>query len=96
MTAMSVSDARAALPEILDRVIAGEEVTITRHGKAVAVVVRPDTLRTRRAGEAMATAQRLRGLIEAGRTHRLDRRSTMTAARAEALVEHARASRAGR
>jgi len=30
---MTVSEARAALAEILDRVEAGEEVTITRHGR---------------------------------------------------------------
>jgi prevent-host-death family protein len=30
------------LPEILDRVLEGEEVTITRHGREVAVVVRAD------------------------------------------------------
>jgi prevent-host-death family protein len=34
-----VSEARAALPEVLDRVGAGEDVTITRHGRPVAVVV---------------------------------------------------------
>ncbi len=45
MTTMTVSEARAALPELLTRVEEGEEVTITRHGKAVAVLVRPDALR---------------------------------------------------
>ena len=49
MSTMSSSEARAGLPEILDRVSEGEEITITRHGKAVAVVVRPETLRIRRA-----------------------------------------------
>ena len=53
MTSMSASQARAALPEILDRVTAGEEVTITRHGRAVAIVVRPDALRVRRADRAL-------------------------------------------
>lgn len=37
------------MPELLDRVLAGDEVTITRHGRPVAVVVRPDALRVRRA-----------------------------------------------
>ena len=41
MATMTVSEARAALPEVLDRVAEGEEVTITRHGRAVAVVVHP-------------------------------------------------------
>jgi antitoxin (DNA-binding transcriptional repressor) of toxin-antitoxin stability system len=51
---MTVSEARAALPELLDRVLAGEEVTITRHGRPVAVVVRPDSLRVRRADRGAA------------------------------------------
>ncbi|HTN99093.1 MAG TPA: type II toxin-antitoxin system Phd/YefM family antitoxin, partial [Microthrixaceae bacterium] len=63
MTTISVSEARAALPDILDRVIAGEEVTITRHGKEVAILVRPDALRVRRADQALAEADRLRDLI---------------------------------
>jgi antitoxin (DNA-binding transcriptional repressor) of toxin-antitoxin stability system len=39
---MTISEARAALPEVLNRVDEGEEITITRHGRAAAVVVRPD------------------------------------------------------
>ncbi|MGH3814617.1 MAG: type II toxin-antitoxin system Phd/YefM family antitoxin [Pseudonocardiaceae bacterium] len=33
---------------MLDRVAQGDEITITRHGQPVAVVVRPEALRTRR------------------------------------------------
>jgi antitoxin (DNA-binding transcriptional repressor) of toxin-antitoxin stability system len=44
MAAMTVSEARAALPEVLTRVAAGEEITITRYGSPVAVVVRPDVV----------------------------------------------------
>jgi antitoxin (DNA-binding transcriptional repressor) of toxin-antitoxin stability system len=44
MAMMTVSEARAALPEVLTRVAAGEEITITRYGSAVAVVVRPDVV----------------------------------------------------
>jgi prevent-host-death family protein len=40
MAVMTVSEARAALPEVLNRVAEGEEVTITRHGRAVAVIAR--------------------------------------------------------
>lgn len=39
---MTVSEARAALPQILDRVLAGDEVALTRHGEPVAVVARPE------------------------------------------------------
>jgi antitoxin (DNA-binding transcriptional repressor) of toxin-antitoxin stability system len=42
MAVMTVSEARATLPEVLTRVAAGEEITITRYGSPIAVVVRPD------------------------------------------------------
>jgi antitoxin (DNA-binding transcriptional repressor) of toxin-antitoxin stability system len=44
MAVMTISEARAALPEVLNRVAEGEEVTITRHGRPIAVVVRPDII----------------------------------------------------
>jgi antitoxin (DNA-binding transcriptional repressor) of toxin-antitoxin stability system len=60
---MTISEARAALPEVLDRVAGGEEVTITRHGRPVAVVIRPDILRARRAGGALDDADRIHELL---------------------------------
>jgi prevent-host-death family protein len=90
---MSISEARAVLPEILDRVQAGEEVTITRHGKPAAVVVRPDTLRARRADEAMAVADRLREILREGRARPLSTKPTVGTARADELVADMRASR---
>lgn len=94
MSSFSVSQARAALPEVLDRVIAGEEVTITRHGKAVAVVVRPDAIRVRRADRALAEAERLRDLLDRGRVARLSDAPTVSDERAELLVAEVAASRA--
>ena len=44
MTVMTASEARAALPEVLTRVAQGEEITITRYGSPIAVVVRPDII----------------------------------------------------
>jgi prevent-host-death family protein len=64
---MTVSEARAALPQLLDRVAAGEEITITRHGHAVATLVRPDALVSRRADAAYAAADRVRQLLARGR-----------------------------
>lgn len=90
---MTVSEARAALPEILDRVEAGEEVTITRHGKPAAVVVRPDALRTRRADQASAAAERVRKGLAEGRSRPLDARPGISEARAEELLADLRASR---
>jgi antitoxin (DNA-binding transcriptional repressor) of toxin-antitoxin stability system len=42
MAVLTISEARAALPEVVTRAAEGEEITITRHGAAVAVMVRPD------------------------------------------------------
>ena len=92
-TTMTVSEARAALPQILDRVLAGEEVTLTRHGQPVAVVVRPDMLRARRAGDAFAVAERVRDLLEQSGRTRLRDRPTLSEERAEALVADVRAAR---
>ena len=47
MVMLTVSQARASLPELLTRVEDGEQVTITRHGRPVAVLVRPDVIRSR-------------------------------------------------
>lgn len=93
---MSVSEARAALPEVLDRVLAGEEVTITRHGRAVAVVVRPDALRVRRADRALADAERLRDLLDRGRLAPLAKAPAVSVERAEELVAAVAASRSAR
>ena len=35
MTKYSVADAKNALPKLIDRALAGDEVVITRHGKPV-------------------------------------------------------------
>jgi antitoxin (DNA-binding transcriptional repressor) of toxin-antitoxin stability system len=96
MSTMSVSEARAALPEILDRVLAGEEVTITRHGRAVAIVVHPDAIRIRRVDRALADAERLRSLVDRGRLTRLSDAPAMTVERAEELVGEVAASRSAR
>jgi antitoxin (DNA-binding transcriptional repressor) of toxin-antitoxin stability system len=91
---MSVSEARAALPELLDRVAAGDEVTITRHGQPVAVVVRPEALRSRRAGSVLASAAQVRDLLVAGRETPLGGVG-LSNARAEELVADVRAGRDG-
>lgn len=50
---MTVSEARAALPEVLTRVAQGEEITITRYGSPIAVVVRPDIMWSKPAAEVI-------------------------------------------
>lgn len=93
---MTASQARAALPRILERVLAGEEITITRHGQAVAVVVRPDTLRARRATKRMADAERIRDLLAASRRTRLRSRATLSERQADALLAEVHATRSKR
>ena len=95
MTVMTVSEARARLPELLDRVDGGDEVTITRHGAAVAVVVRPDALRSRRTSAAWESAQRIDELITGARATALPTVG-MQAKRADELISEIRAGREAR
>lgn len=95
-TKMTVSEARAALPEIIDRVVAGEEVTLTRHGVAVAVVVHPGALRLRRADQAFAVAESVRVLLEHGRQGHLDKQPKLSRKRAEALLAEVKTGRSRR
>ena len=94
MSRISVSTARQTLPEQLDRVEAGEEVSITRHGRVVAVLVRPDVLKGRRASKVWDEAERIAGLLESSRGEPL--RPALSAERAEELIEAVRAARSGR
>jgi prevent-host-death family protein len=96
ISTMSISEARAALPEVLDRVDKGEEITITRHGRPAAVVVRPDALRSRRAEAALRAAEETRALLTRGRRKRLSPRTGMTSERADELVRELRVDRDGR
>lgn len=93
---MTVSEARAALPAVLDRVNAGEEITITRHGEPVAVVVRPDVLRRRgRADLAFARAEQIRVDMEEAR-HRPLSPPSISPERAEELIAWIRSGRESR
>jgi len=90
---MTVSEARAALPEVLDRVAGGEEVTITRHGRPVAVVVRPDILWSRRAHAALDDADRIHALVTEAAAAELPADPGLTAQRAGELIDEIRAGR---
>jgi len=96
MTTLTVSEARAVLPELLTRVEDGEEITITRHGRAVAVLVRPDALRARRAESVLADAEQIHQLLAAARTTPLTDSGGVSADRAEELVAQVRAGRRAR
>jgi prevent-host-death family protein len=97
MTAtMSVSEARAALPAVIERVIAGDEVTLTRHGVPVAVVVGPDALVVRRADSALRVAAELRELLDQAGDRPLSTRPGLRSERADELVSDIRAARTKR
>jgi antitoxin (DNA-binding transcriptional repressor) of toxin-antitoxin stability system len=97
MAMMTVSEARAALPEVLNRVAAGEEITITRHGRAVAVIVRPDIMWSRsRAEDALAEADQLHHLLEAATETDPPAGGGLTREYAEELIAAIRADRDGR
>jgi antitoxin (DNA-binding transcriptional repressor) of toxin-antitoxin stability system len=96
MTSMNASEARAALPELLNRVEDGEEVTITRHGRPVAVLVRPDALRVRRAEVVLDDAARIHNLLAEAAATPLPEDTGLTEQRAEELIAEIRASRDGR
>jgi prevent-host-death family protein len=96
MAIRSVSEARATLPELLDRVEDGEEVTITRHGKAVAVLVAPDRHRLLRTAELRRQADELRRGIEAAGKRPLSSFEGISPGRAEELVAQIRRDRDAR
>jgi antitoxin (DNA-binding transcriptional repressor) of toxin-antitoxin stability system len=92
MVMLSVSEARASLPELLTRVEEGEEVTITRHGRPVAVLVRPDVLWTR-SNLAIEAAGRVHDILAAAAESDLPEDTGLTAERAEELLAAIRAGR---
>jgi prevent-host-death family protein len=96
VTTVTVSQARATLPELLDRVLAGEEITITRHGSPVAVVIRPERLRVRRADAVFRAADEVRQSLERTRAEPLRSGKGISARRAEQLVDDVRRSRRDR
>jgi prevent-host-death family protein len=96
MVSMTVSEARAALPELLNRVEEGEEVVITRHGRTVAVVVRPDVLRPRRAADTLATADHVHELLAGAAAAALPKSIGLTTERADELIREIRRGRESR
>jgi antitoxin (DNA-binding transcriptional repressor) of toxin-antitoxin stability system len=92
MVTLTTSEFRATLPQVLDRVEAGEEVVLTRHGRHVAVLVRPDALRARRAGPALEAMSGVLDRLAAARRRPLPE-PAIAAEDAEALVAQVRAGR---
>jgi antitoxin (DNA-binding transcriptional repressor) of toxin-antitoxin stability system len=97
MAVMTVSEARAALPEVLNRVADGEEVTITRHGRAVAVIIRPDIVWSRsRAEVVLNEAAQMHSLLESLADEDLDVGVGISEQYAEELIASIRTGRDSR
>ena len=97
MAVMTVSEARAALPEVLNRVAEGEEVTITRHGRAVAVIVRPDIIWSRSIAEVvLSEAASMHALLESIADDDLNVGTGVSEQYAEELIASIREGRDGR
>ena len=96
MAVMTISEARAALPDVVNRVEAGEEVTITRHGRAVAVIVRPDVIWHRpQADHVRAKAEQLERILQEAGERGLSP-GGLTEQYAEELIADIRAGRDAR
>jgi antitoxin (DNA-binding transcriptional repressor) of toxin-antitoxin stability system len=97
MAVMTVSEARAALPDVLNRVAEGEEVTITRHGRAVAVIVRPDIVWSRsRAEVVLNEAAQMHALLDSVANAELDIGGGISEQYAEELIASIRTGRDSR
>lgn len=93
MISVSASDARATLPELLTRVQDGDEVTITRHGQPVALLVHPDSARRPRTGDLTDRAAQIHDLLAEASTSLA---GGLSAERAEELIRDIRAGRRSR
>jgi antitoxin (DNA-binding transcriptional repressor) of toxin-antitoxin stability system len=71
VSVLTISEARASLPEVVSRAADGEEIIITRHGRPAAVLVRPDIVWSRPGAEViMADAADLAAALgERARSH---------------------------
>jgi antitoxin (DNA-binding transcriptional repressor) of toxin-antitoxin stability system len=95
MESMTVTEARARLPEILDRVEKGEEITITRHGRPAAVLLRPDAVRVRRGENTLDKAREIGRMLEEAR-HKPLGPPSIDPVWADELIQEIRADRDGR
>ena len=64
MKEVGVLEAKTRLSALIDEAGAGEDVVITRHGRPVAKLVRPDTLRQPAGPEVAARIRALREEVE--------------------------------
>jgi antitoxin (DNA-binding transcriptional repressor) of toxin-antitoxin stability system len=92
---LTVSEVRARLAEVLDRVEAGAEIIITRRGRPAAALLRPDAVRAVHRQRTIERAWEIGRMLEEARHHPLGD-PTMSVERAEELIAEIRADRDGR
>jgi prevent-host-death family protein len=92
---ISVTEARAVLADLVARVLDGEEITLTRHGEPVAMLVRPRPAWAERAPDIYEGAERLRKELEAARHRPISDRG-ISNDEAERWVRELRAERDSR
>ena len=68
MTTVTISEAGATLPLLIDRVCNGGTVTITRHGRPVAAIVEPSERPVIEIGDIHEFAENLRMRLEKAAT----------------------------
>jgi len=90
---VTVTEARADLPKLLDAVEGGHEVTITRHGKPVAVLMSKDAQRRHRTARAFQGAARVHKMAEDARGKPLFGGPGVSQEYAEEWVDEIRARR---
>jgi antitoxin (DNA-binding transcriptional repressor) of toxin-antitoxin stability system len=92
---ISVTEARAVLADLVGRVLDGEEITLTRHGEPVAMLVRPRPAWAHRAPDIYEGAEKLREELEAARHRPISDRG-LRKGEADKRVRELRAERDGR
>ncbi|MDT3681348.1 MAG: type II toxin-antitoxin system prevent-host-death family antitoxin [Truepera sp.] len=93
MTTIGVTELRAQLKGVLERVKQGEEFTITQNDRVVAALVHPSRLELRITTPSTAAAEELVAALAHARQDLPERGQGIEPARAEAMVEELRAER---
>jgi prevent-host-death family protein len=94
MESLSLTDARAQLPQLLDRVAAGESFTITRHGAAVAVLAGHDEWMKTKTHDVILQARELGRRLDEARGKPIDWSGPPgDPAETDALIEELRRSK---
>lgn len=96
MSTVSVSAARTELSRLIDAVERGEEITLTRHGKPVATLVRPHGQHDPKLDKLYAGVDEIERLFHEARRRPLGSGPGLPPGRADELVAQIRADRDAR